>query len=344
MHLFEIASILDAELRGSPDIKITHASSLKDATEGSICFFDDVRLISDLKACKASAIITKEFIDGLDTAQLKVKNPRLSFAKVLKALYPIRHAFKGISQNAYVSSSADVSPEATVYPFAFVLDGVKIGSGTVIMPFVFVGEGSSIGSNCLIYPNVTIREHTVIGNNVIIHSGAVIGSDGFGYVQAEGRHVKIPQVGNVIIEDDVEVGANTTIDRATTGCTRISKGTKIDNLVQVAHNVTLGSHCIIVSQVGIAGSAELGDYVIIGGQGAVADHTKLSSGVIGSARVAFTGEVSKGTYGGAPHMPHKQFLRSAILQTKLPELHTKLINIEERLKKLESKQGDTDGN
>ena len=223
-------------------------------------------------------------------------------------------------------------------PFAHLADGVSIGDETVIMPGAYIGERSKIGSQCMIYPNVVIREGVSIGNRVIIHSGTVIGSDGFGYVLENGAHYKIPQVGGVIIEDDVEIGSNVSIDRATLGNTIIGKGTKIDNLAQIAHNVKIGENSLIISQAGIAGSSEIGNFVIIGGQVGVADHTTVESGTIVVAQSGIYGNVSKGVYSGTFALPHKNWLRSQALFAKLPELNKKINDLEERLNKLDKEK------
>jgi UDP-3-O-[3-hydroxymyristoyl] glucosamine N-acyltransferase len=225
--------------------------------------------------------------------------------------------------------------EVSIHPFAYISDNVTIGRDTIIYPGVFIGEGTVIGDGCTIYANVTIREKVTVGNRVIIHSGSVIGSDGFGYVWEEGRHYKIPQVGGVIIGEDVEIGANVTIDRATTGNTIIGRGTKIDNLVQIAHNVTIGERSIIVAQVGIAGSSEIGNFVTLAGQVGIPDHVKIADGCIIGAQAGVMGNLSKGIYLGSPAMPHRDWLRSTALFSKLPELNRRIKELEEKVLTLE---------
>jgi len=287
----------------------------------------------------ASCVIVKEPLEDLRVPQLKVSNPHYAFAKAIECLYPVPSREAGISDKAYVSGEARIGMGVTISTFAFVDKNVSIGDGSVISPGVFIGEGSKMGRNCFLYPNVTVRDNVTLGDRVIVHSGTVIGSDGFGYVFENGVHYKIPQVGGVIVEDDVEIGSNVSIDRATLGNTIIGKGSKIDNLVQIAHNVKIGEKTLIVSQVGIAGSSEIGSFVILAGQAGVADHASIDSGTILTAQSGISGRVAKGTYSGSPAIPHNIWLRAQAAFAKLPELSKKIRELENRLNKLE--KGDT---
>ncbi|MDI6889456.1 MAG: UDP-3-O-(3-hydroxymyristoyl)glucosamine N-acyltransferase [Thermodesulfovibrionales bacterium] len=335
MKLREIASLLNGEIIGDPDIEITGVSGINGAQEGDITFLSADSYRKYLSGCKASCVIVKEPIDGLNITQLRVPNPHLAFAKLLEHFYIKPKKPIGISKEAIVSKKARTGKDVSIFPLSYISDGVFIDEGTVIYPFVFVGENTTIGKGCIIYPNVVVREKVTIGNNVIIHSGSVIGSDGFGYVFDEGRHYKIPQVGGVIVEDDVEIGSNVSIDRATTGNTIIGRGTKIDNLVQIGHNVKIGKNAIIVGQVGIAGSTEIGDFVTLGGQVGVTDHVKIESGTIIGAQSGVLGDVSKGIYSGSPAMPHRDWLKSQAVISKLPELYKKIKELEKRIEELE---------
>ena len=227
--------------------------------------------------------------------------------------------------------------EVTVYPFVYVGDRCRIGDRVILYPGVYVGEDSSIGEESVLYPNVSIYPGTVIGKRVILHSGVVVGSDGFGYVKDGKKNVKIPQVGKVEIEDDVEIGANTTIDRATLGKTIIRRGVKIDNLVQVAHNVVIGEDSIIVAQVGIAGSTKIGSNVTLGGQVGVADHVEIGDNVMVGAQSGVRSDLAANAslYRDVLRLPHREFLRVANVFPKLPEMRKTLIEIEKRLKKIE---------
>lgn len=336
MRLSEIAELFGGTVYGDGDIEIRGVKGIEDAEEGDITFLASSKYLPKLLESKASAVIVKEKIDKIEKAQLVVSNPQLIFARLLGIFYLKPHPYLGISDRAYVSHKAQIHKDVTIYPFSFIDDNVSIGEGTVVFPFVYIGKDCRIGRDCIIYPHVTIRERVTVGDRVIIHSGAVVGSDGFGYVFDAGRHEKIPQVGSVIIEDDVEIGANTTIDRATTGVTKIGKGTKIDNLVQIAHNVRVGKGCIIVAQVGVAGSSVIGDGCILAGQAGISDHVEIEAGTVITAQTGvMPGKVSKGVYSGYPSMPHRDWLKAVSLFQRLPELSRRLKELEERVSKLE---------
>ncbi|MCX7913831.1 MAG: UDP-3-O-(3-hydroxymyristoyl)glucosamine N-acyltransferase [Thermodesulfovibrionales bacterium] len=336
MKLSEIARIVDGRIIGDPDLEIIGAAGILEAEENYITFVSERKWLNFLSTCKASAVIVKEEIEGLLKAQIIVKNPLYAFSKLLKIFYPSVVSQKGLSKDAYISKKALLGDNVIILPFVYISDGVQIGSNTIIYPNVYIGEDVIIGLNCIIYPNVVIQQRVKIGNNVIIHPGAVIGSDGFGYVQEEGVYHKIPQVGTVIIEDDVEIGSNTTIDRATTGATIVGKGTKIDNLVQIGHNVKVGKNVIIVSQTGIGGSSKIGDDVILGGQVGIADHVVIEDGTTIAAKAGVMGKVGRGVYSGAPILPHKEWLRAIAIFNRLPELKKRIEELEEKIKQIES--------
>jgi UDP-3-O-[3-hydroxymyristoyl] glucosamine N-acyltransferase len=346
MKLRDIASLLGGRIEGDPEAEIRDAAGLEDARPGDITFAAKASFVDKALASGASCVILEKADPRLATSgksQLVVDDPQMAFVRLLEKFHPARApAFRGASRLAFVCEGARVAEDATVHAFAHIAEGATVGKRTVIHPGVFVGEGSIIGEDCVIHPNVTVREGVTMGNRVIVQAGAVIGADGFGYIFREGRHVKVPQVGGVIIEDDVEIGACTTIDRATTGNTVVGAGTKIDNLVQIAHNVKIGRGCVIVSQVGIAGSTVIGNYVTLAGQAAVADHARLADGVILAARGAVMpgAELKKGAYGGAPAAPHRQWLRTAAVYERLPEIHKALMELEIRLSELERRVAD----
>lgn len=334
MKLLELASLLKGEVIGDPSVEITGVSGIHEAKEGDITFISSKKYIKDLTRCRASCIIVKEPVADTGITQLKVSNPYLAFAKLLEYFYVKQPELFGISKDALIGK-ADIAKNVSVFPFTYISDGVSIGEGTVVHPYVFIGENTRIGERCIIHPHVTLREGVKIGNRVIIHSGSVIGSDGFGYVFDEGRYFKIPQVGGVIIEDDVEIGANVSIDRATTGNTIIGHGSKIDNLVQIAHNVKVGSNTIIVAQVGISGSTEIGDYVTLAGQVGVVDHAKIDSETMIGAQSGVAGHLTKGAYSGSPAIPHRDWLKSQALFARLPEMHKKIKELEEKVREIE---------
>lgn len=340
MKLKDIAAVLDGQIVGDAELEINGVAGISDAKDGDITFVADKKWLKRLKDCSASAVILKEEIQDLDKPQIIVKNPLYSFSKLLGIFYPASHPDKGISGYAFISPKASLGENVSVQPFVFISDGAKIGSGSIIYPNVFIGENAAIGSNCIIYPNAVIQHEVIIGNGVIIHSGAVVGSDGFGYVQEGGVYHKIPQSGTVIIEDDVEIGANTTIDRATTGTTIIGRGTKIDNLVQIGHNVRVGSNVILVSQTGIGGSSEIGDGVILGGQVGVADHVTIESGTMIAAKSGVMGRVTRGIYSGTPALPHKDWWKAIAIFNKLPELKRKVDDLEEKIRQMQKMHSD----
>ncbi len=340
MKLSEVARLLGGELKGREDLEIRGASGLVDAEEGHVSFVADKKSLPQALESRASSFIVGEFFSELDAPQIIVKKPIYSFAKLLGHFYTPARPNAGIHKLAVVEDGAVVSEEACVEAFARVSEGASIGARTVLHSGVFVGKGAGIGEDCIIYPNVVIREGVSIGNRVIIHPGAVIGSDGFSFVLHEGRHHKIPQVGGVVIGDDVEIGACTTIDRATTGNTVIGNGTKIDNLVQIAHNVKIGEHSILVSQVGVAGSCNIGNYVVMGGQVGLADHLNIEDGVMLAARSGVMKNLKKGIYAGSPAIPRREYMRAVSFLYRLPELNDRIKEIEKKLGNAERSRGD----
>jgi len=336
MKLKEIADIIGGRISGDPEAEIIGAAGIKEAKKGYITFLAEKSKLKDVSKLNASAVIVKEKIEELPTNMLIVDNPYLAFARVLEIFYVKPHAPSGISDRAVIGNNVKIGDDVSIYPLVYISNNVTIGSRVTISPGVFIGENTSIGDDTFIYPNVTIREKVKIGRKVIIHAGTVIGSDGFGYVNNKGSHYKIPQVGGVIIEDEVEIGANVTIDRATVGNTIIGSGTKIDNLVQIAHNVIIGKNCIIAGQVGISGSVEIGDGVIFAGQVGVRDHVKIESKAIITGQTGVMGDVPEGQiYSGTPAIPHKIWLRSQNIYTKLPEYIKRLQELERKLSKEE---------
>lgn len=337
MNIREFAEIVSGEVvGGDPERVITGVSGVREAHEGDITFVASSQYLKHLGNTKASCIIVKDVIAGLGIAQIKVMNPYYGFAKAIECFYPKASHPSSVSSEASVAESASIGNSVSIYPFAVVSAHATIGDNSVLMPGVFIGDNTRIGRDCLIYPNVTIREGITIGDRVIIHAGSVIGSDGFGYVFEKEEHYKIPQVGGVIIEDDVEIGSNVSIDRATLGNTLVRRGAKIDNLCQIAHNVSIGEKSLIVSQVGIAGSTEIGDGVILGGKVGVGDHVTIESGtrVAGGAAV-MKDHLKKGIYSGSPAIPHATWLRAQALFAKLPEMNKRIRELEEKMNTLE---------
>lgn len=338
MKLKEIAALIDGKISGDAETEINGVAGIPDVKEGEITFLTDKALIRKCADSKAACVAVRDFIPEINKPQIIVRNPQFVFAKLLECFHvkPPEHA--GVSADAFVSEKAELGREVSVYPSAYIADGAVIGDKTVIFPGVFIGAGSVIGEECIIYPNVTIREKVRIGSKVIIHAGAVIGSDGFGYVFEDGKHYKIPQVGGVVIGDEVEIGANAAVDRATTGQTVIGRGTKIDNLVQVGHNAIIGEDTVIVAHVGVGGSSEIGSSVLIGGQVGIADHIKIDDGCIIAAQAGVMENLAKGIYSGSPAMPHRDSLRATALFARLPELNRKIKELEEKISLLERRR------
>lgn len=299
MRLLKIAEIFNGKLYNfKEDKEITGVSSILSAKEGDISFISEPKLKALAKKTKASAIFVKEPIEDTDIVQIVVENPQVAFYKLIDILYPEEEIKPRKAKTAKISKKANLGENIYIGDYVVIEDNVEIGNNTIIHPFTYIGKNTKIGNDCIIYPRVTIYKDTIIGNRVIIHSGSVIASDGFGYYQEDGKHKKIKHIGKVVIEDDVEIGANVTIDRAMLDETIIKKGTKIDNLTMIAHNVQVGENTILVSQVGIAGSSKIGNNCILAGQVGVADHIKITDNVIITAKSGVGKDILKaGVYG-----------------------------------------------
>jgi UDP-3-O-[3-hydroxymyristoyl] glucosamine N-acyltransferase len=335
MKLSELAEIVSGEIAGDADTEIAGVSGLESACAGDITFITSKKQVRTAQESEASGVLVGDFYSELGKPQVRVEDPHYAFAVLLERFHSRPSAPRGISELAFVAKDAVIGEDVSIQAFCHVSSGATVGRGTVMYPGVFVGDGVQVGSDCVLYPNVVLMDGTELGNRVVIHGGAVVGSDGFGYVQREGKHVKIPQVGGVSLGDDVEVGACACIDRATTGKTVIGRGTKIDNLVQIAHNVSIGEHCVIVSQVGVAGSARIGNYCMFGGQVGLSDHVIIEDGAMFAARSGVFGRYTKGVYAGAPAVPHREFMRAASLFRRLPELAKRVAALEEKVNERE---------
>jgi UDP-3-O-[3-hydroxymyristoyl] glucosamine N-acyltransferase len=342
MKLKELANILGAELSGSGDTDITGVAGVREAAEGQITFITGKNYLKDLSQSRASAALVPPDTPDMHLPMLRVKNPRLAFARALELFYVKPYHPLGISDKAAIGRNVVIGADPSIHPFAVIADDARIGDRVALYPGVHVGGGSIIGDDSIVYPNVSIREGIRVGKRVIIHSGTVIGSDGFGFVTDEGKHHKIPQIGGVVIEDDVEIGANCTIDRATLGNTVIKRGTKIDNLVQVAHNVTIGEHCLLAGQAGIAGSCTIGKYVVLAGQVGVADHITIGDRVMAAGGSAIVKDVPPGqVIGGYYTMPMKDWLKVQAVLPKLPELKKQVNDLEKEFHKFKGKISGT---
>lgn len=334
--LGELASLVGGRVVGDGSVLISGIASINDAGPGDITFISDKKYLGLLKTTKASAVIVRDEAEG-GTNLLVVKNPQLAFARLLDVLRPQPLPCPGVHPGAEVHPGAKIGRDASIQAFAVVEEGAVIGDGVIIFSGVYVGRDAVVGAGSILYPGVAVREGCRIGERVIIHCNSVIGSDGFGYAVDNGKYVKIPQRGIVRIEDDVEIGASVAIDRATVGETFIGRGTKIDNLVQIAHNVRIGEDTIIVSQAGIAGSTRIGNRVQLGGQVGVVGHIEIPDGTMVGAQSGVISPIEKsGVYSGTPCIPHRDWLRFGAVYAKLPEMKKKLIELEKRLEGLES--------
>jgi len=317
----EIVEFVEGTYAGPRDLEIAGVAPLSAADNGQLSFLSNPKYAPQLATSGAGAILVSKSLEGEDRRFIRVDDPYFSVARVLARWFARRPVPDGISPQASIAPSAKLGEDVAVGAFTSIGDGVVIGDGTVIYPNVTIEPGTTIGSDCIVYPQVSIYNGTIIGDRCIIHSGAVIGSDGYGFATHGGRHHKIPQVGIVRIENDVEIGSGTTIDRAALGETVIGEGTKIDNLVQIAHNVRVGKHCLFVSQAGIAGSTVLGDYVVVAGQSGIAGHLKIGNGVQVAAKSAVLGDVPDNTkVMGIPAVPFRDFARrEAMLKRMIQE-------------------------
>nr|WP_279614872.1 UDP-3-O-(3-hydroxymyristoyl)glucosamine N-acyltransferase [Dissulfuribacter thermophilus] len=336
LTLKEISELVDGRLAGPEDLKIRAIAPLDQAGPGEISFAVGTRLKDKVLETRASALILPQnWSMESPVPSVFVKDPYLAFAKVLNFFISKPFLAKGVMEGARIGQDASIEKEVTIYPGAYIGDRVKIGKRVTIYPGVFIGDDCEIGDDSTIYANVTLYSKTVIGRRCIIHAGAVIGSDGFGFAQDGLSFVKIPQVGRVVIEDDCEIGANTTIDRATFGETRISKGTKIDNLVQIAHNCNIGENTIIVSQVGIAGSTSIGKNCMLGGQVGVVGHIKIGDRVkIGAQSGVAQSIPDDSIVSGSPAVPHRVWLKVSSLVKRLPELFKEVSSLKKAVREL----------
>lgn len=338
VSLQELATFVAGTVTGSPTLLVTGVSNLDGATEGCLSFVAGDRFVTAAAASKASALLVSRAVPELPQAQIVVGHPAYAFAKIVQRFFCPPYRALGIEEPISRGHDVRIGLDVTIGPFVTLGDGVTVGARVTLAPGVCIGDDCCIGDDSVLHPNVVVRNGCRIGQRVVIHSGTVIGSDGFGYVQYQGRHVKVPQLGGVTIEDDVEIGANVTIDRATFGMTTIRRGTKIDNLVQIAHNVEIGPDCIVVAQVGIAGSTTVGAHVMIGGQAGLADHLQVGDRVMIGARSGVTRSIaSDQIVSGAPAMPHETALRAQTLLPHLPELRQQVKDLQKRLDLLDAR-------
>jgi UDP-3-O-[3-hydroxymyristoyl] glucosamine N-acyltransferase len=334
----QLAALIEGSVEGDADIAIRGISNIEDAQDGDITFAENEKLLNNAGRSRASAVIAPAFgaFASAGKPLIRVKNPRFAFAQALRIFAPEPKVYKGIHPTAILGERLAAGRNASIHAMAVIGDNVRMGDNCVIYPFAYLGDNVSLGDNCVVYPHVVLHDDTEIGSNVVIHSGSVLGTDGFGYMFIENRHHKIPQIGRVIVEDDVEIGSNVTIDKARTGSTRIGAGSKIDNLVHIGHNVTVGKNCVIVAQVGVSGSVDIGNGVILAGQVGVKDHVTIGDGTIVCAQAGVIGDLPHGSFVSGPQArPHSQDLRAQAFHYQLPDLFQRIKVLEARLAALE---------
>jgi UDP-3-O-[3-hydroxymyristoyl] glucosamine N-acyltransferase len=332
IRLSDLAARVGARLEGEGDTVVTGVAPIEEAGPGQVTFLANPKYARFARGSRAAAIIAKDRVEGARTAFLLSDNPYFTFACVVEAFHPPVRRPAGISPAASVHPRARIGADVTAAPFVVVGEDAVVGDRTVLLPGVVVGERAVVGDDCLLYPNVVLYHDVRVGSRVILHAGCVIGSDGFGFAPSREGYRKIPQVGTVEIGDDVEIGANSAVDRAALGVTRIDRGTKIDNLVQVGHNVSIGKDTAIAALTGIAGSCRIGNRVMIGGQAGLAGHLEIEDGIMLGAKcgVADTLRSSESiVWSGVPAIPHKSWLRMVMIMPKLPELFRRVKRLED---------------
>jgi UDP-3-O-[3-hydroxymyristoyl] glucosamine N-acyltransferase len=338
-NIKEIAELIGAKILGDSSLIITGVSGIEEAREGEITFLANNKYLPYLEKTGASAVITSGEISTSKKTLLQVDNPSLAFTKVVSLVAPskMNHP-KGIDTTAVIGKQVRLGKDVAIGPYTVIADNVSIGDKTIIYAGCYIGESAQIGSNTLIHAHVSIREQVSIGNNVIIQDGTVIGSDGFGFVTVDGIHHRIPQVGTVVIEDDVEIGSNVSIDRARFDKTIIGRGTKIDNLVHIAHNVIIGKNCFIVAQVGISGSSSIGDNVILAGQVGLVGHIRIGDNSIVMAQSGVSKSVPDNTtMWGYPAKPAEVAKKVNACVQNLPRLYETINALKKKIIELESK-------
>jgi UDP-3-O-[3-hydroxymyristoyl] glucosamine N-acyltransferase len=337
VKLSELAARLECTVEGDGDIDIKRLAAIEDAGPGELTFFANPKYADALRRTLASAVIAAPAVSGIPCAVLRTPDPYVTFARALGLFADAWRPPAGVHRLALVEPGAVIAADASIGPFVVVSGGARIGARTILYPHVSVGRDAQIGADCVIHAHVSIRERVTLGDRVVLQDGVVIGADGYGFARRrDGTHEKIPQIGGVVIEDDVEIGANTTIDRPAVGETRIGAGSKIDNLVQIAHGVQVGRNVLLAAQVGVAGSSVIEDQVTLAGQVGVAGHLTIGKGTIATAQTGIPNSVDPGSFiSGYPAIPNRDWLKSSAVFRKLPELRRLLADLERRIAELE---------
>jgi UDP-3-O-[3-hydroxymyristoyl] glucosamine N-acyltransferase len=337
--LFEIAAMLGGDVAGAGHVLIERIRGIDDAGEGDLTFVANRKYKKKMETTQASAILVAPDTVCPGKNLLRVKDPYAALGKLLALFHPEEEEAAGIHPGAFIEAGADVSPHAVVYAGVHICRGARVEAGAVLYPGVFIGRNAVVGEASLLYPRVTVYRRCLIGRRVILHAGVVVGSDGFGFARPGKENLKIPQVGYVQIDDEVEIGANTTIDRGALGRTWIQRGVKIDNLVQIAHNVVIGEFSVVVAQVGISGSTTLGKGVLVGGQAGLVGHIRIGDHVMIAAGSGVHKDIAPGQIvAGTPHKPHREWLKTEACISRLPALRENLANLQRKVENLEKER------
>ena len=336
MKVSEIAELLKGKAAGDAEREIRGVAALEAAGPAELAFVEGPRSVDQAEASRAGCLLVAEEVLLPGRTTIAVSNPKLALVHAAEALHPVSLPPPGIHPTAVVAPDAQLAPDCSVGANVVIESGVTVGAATQLRAGTYLGVGVRVGARCILHPHVTVYPGAQIGNRVILHAGVVVGSDGFGYIFAEGRQVKFPQLGKIVIEDDVEIGSNTTLDRGSLGATVIGQGTKIDNLVQIAHNVKIGRHCIIVSQTGISGSTEVGDHVVMAGQVGIGDHVRIEDRVtIGGQAGVLPGKIvrSGSIIWGTPSRPMGEFKKTIARLARLDALAAKVKALAQQMEK-----------
>jgi UDP-3-O-[3-hydroxymyristoyl] glucosamine N-acyltransferase len=334
----QIADILNGTVDGNPDVKVNNFSKIEEGTPHSLTFLANPKYEHYIYDTQADIIlVNQDFTPSspLKNTLVRVPNAYAALAVLLEITEKMKKKKDGIDSTAFIHASAHIGKGCYIGTFACIAENAQVGNNCKIYPYAYVGDNVAIGDNCILYPHVTIYDESVIGDNCILHAGSVIGADGFGFAPEGEQYKKIPQMGNVILEDDVEVGANTTIDRAVMGATIVRKGVKLDNLVQIAHNVEVGEHTVMAAQVGISGSVKIGSHCRFGGQSGLAGHINIENRVAIGAQAGIIGSIEEGrTVLGSPAIDAKSFMRSSVVFGRLPEMYSTVEKLQREVEQL----------
>ena len=341
----QIAGFLNGTIEGDPNVKVSNFSKIEEGKPGTLTFLANLKYAHHIYNTEASIVLVNNDFkpeQPIRATLVKVENAYAALAMLLNLVEQSKSKKKGVDSTAFIAASATVSDDCYVGNFAYIGEGVKMGKNCMVYPHAYIGDHVTVGDNCVFYPHATVYENCTIGNNCILHAGSVVGADGFGFAPEGETYKKIPQLGNVIIEDDVEIGANTTIDRAVMDSTIIRRGVKLDNLVQIAHNVEVGENTVMAAQVGIAGSVKVGKHCMFGGQVGLAGHIHVADHVVFGAQAGVISDVKEATtLFGAPAINAKNFMRSSAIFNRLPDIYRSLGQMQreiEQLKKEINKQ------